>query len=1215
MERTRKTRQGSASRSSRSTARAAAKLRLSFLVAGVATLAPSAVRGNDDFEVIGYIDLAYLDGSNNESLYGWACVKDLAQSINVDLYYGGKAGDGGTFVARYLANQPSEAAVSTACADSGVGHRFVIPITPDLRHLAPGRRLYVHGINPLGNPNLPVISDGGAHIYSMNVFPVSAPTNATTDATPIISAAAWQAATGTANGSLSDAEVLLGAGVYYLDCKGTYAAGDPNGATCFDGSHARNLILGGAGAGNTQLIIRNPRAGMFFAQNASNLAFLGFSIDYAPAALPFTQGRITAVDPVAKTIQVLVDPGMPTDYTPGMPPSSSRFSHVPGSCGGIGMIFDPILPRIKAWSPSANDTVATGISGNTVTLYDNWQGLGTAAVGDRFVQTAKCSWVGDFYVSQSSNVLLDGITMYASQGLTTAWVQNSGVIFLNDVTIEPGPPVPNPTGGPPTVRLLSSDVDGAHFQQNWAQPIIKNCHFNGMADDALNVYSIGDFIVGVLSPTVVDATFNGPVQVNDTIQVMSSGGVVRGTAKVLSVASQPYGQLTLDTAITGIVPGDLLLDGSAAADTVVTVVSPTTVDVTGSTLVHVNDPITIQSSGGIPRGTAKVLAAAQPSRLTFDTAIPGMVAGALPPSGAFGAANGDVLFDVSAAGPGARVQNNVFGWMRGGTKMHSPGAQVLGNTFVASGPALRIMADLYFYEGPMPLATTVNGLPVGISVSGNTFTGGQPYGPPDYSGEFGQISLYDPLQPPYDIGFTNGTGPSNVSIVGNVFNPTDAPNYPIAIFQHDTSNITMSGNTFPAGVACPGDGDPSAVCAATDPPSLLACAAKLQAGTATILEIQGTVTCTGAGACAVAIVNPRPCAITIRGQAGAVLRRIDHYDYPLLSVHGASSLTLSDLVIDELESAPCDPISPTNPPADNSSCSRSIDVYGAGTVTLQRSSVLHSKAQSATLFSCHNVVVTGSRFVDAHLFGLQIAGVDQTMILEGNLFDRIASNALVLSSIHGTAAAPNVVKGNLFEHNHRENLYYMCGPLSNQPCPGGQMYLANDIQWLQIQGNVIRDGSSDTNPTTCNTTGIEVNTAIQNVAITGNDIHACNQSAVSADSATADADGGDVQNVTITNNKFYGNGTFYWGADVLNFPASAVSGTCSTPSCLTVAVGAMWPIPGNGVGWQSNDLASPSVGAGGGTLSTQPNGTAAVAAGTTAVLYDGTTVVDQQLAR
>jgi hypothetical protein len=110
--------------------------------------------------IAGNIDGVASSGTNQWIINGWACAQGLNSSINVDLYVGGAAGAGGTSVSRTLANKSSEDAVAGACRATGTAYRFQIPISSSLATSQGGKKIYVHGISPVGGVNSAIAASG-----------------------------------------------------------------------------------------------------------------------------------------------------------------------------------------------------------------------------------------------------------------------------------------------------------------------------------------------------------------------------------------------------------------------------------------------------------------------------------------------------------------------------------------------------------------------------------------------------------------------------------------------------------------------------------------------------------------------------------------------------------------------------------------------------------------------------------------------------------------------------------------------------------------------------------------------------------------------------------------------------------------------------------------------------------------------------------------------
>lgn len=108
----------------------------------------------------GWVDAIHPKGDGSYLITGWACASNFPQSISVDLYLGGPAGQGGVFINRTTANLSSEPAIAQACQSTGKNYRFQIPIPTSVAQRYSKRAIFVHGINPFGLPNVAIGNSG-----------------------------------------------------------------------------------------------------------------------------------------------------------------------------------------------------------------------------------------------------------------------------------------------------------------------------------------------------------------------------------------------------------------------------------------------------------------------------------------------------------------------------------------------------------------------------------------------------------------------------------------------------------------------------------------------------------------------------------------------------------------------------------------------------------------------------------------------------------------------------------------------------------------------------------------------------------------------------------------------------------------------------------------------------------------------------------------------
>jgi hypothetical protein len=334
------------------------------------------------------------------------------------------------------------------------------------------------------------------------------------------------------------AEVRLGPGRYRVRAEG-------NARICFPVVRAKNLTIRGV-PGHTEILIADLRDSGFNGAECDGLFIKDLTIDYETP--PFTQGTIRAAAPEEGAFDLDIEPGFPLPSTPG-------FAESPEPFGKWGMIFDPKRRAlktgapdhvfIKSWSPVRDRIwrfqVAAGENGK----------LRYMQSGDRFVHMARGGFAAvGFTWSRNSGV--ENVTVHASPGgaMVLLGCENISVRGLR-VRFRPG-----------THRLLTTDADGVHCQQNRIGPRIENCLFEGMADDAINIYAPPNIVLETRSPTQLVTTAGCRIRPGDRLQVMDPrAGIVR--AEVTAAQVQPQGNryaLTLDRPVPDIRSGSSARD-------------------------------------------------------------------------------------------------------------------------------------------------------------------------------------------------------------------------------------------------------------------------------------------------------------------------------------------------------------------------------------------------------------------------------------------------------------------------------------------------------------------------------------------------------------------------------------------------------------------------------------------------------------------------------
>ena len=327
-------------------------------------------------------------------------------------------------------------------------------------------------------------------------------------------------------------EIVLEPGKYRIG-----GAISHNAAITIEG--ASHLIIRGSG-NNTEIILTEPRQGGFFFANCRDVWIEDLVIDHDP--VPYTQGHIMLVNAEEGWFDLITQEGYPSLAEPW-------FAEAPKPYGQWGMIFDPNEPKLKAGAADFIFMESWRQLGKRAwrlhPVKEQWERLNDMQHGDRFVHMARHGKGGAAFFYRSKECGVRNITVYASQSLAVGTVA-SDRITVDSMTV---------ARRPGTDRLLSTNSDGVHCQQNLRGPIIENCHFESMADDSVNIYYYPNTVTGVVSDTVIRATRHGAIKAGDLLQFFEPGaGRVLAEVEVAKVEDAPdraY-RITLSRPVPGI---------------------------------------------------------------------------------------------------------------------------------------------------------------------------------------------------------------------------------------------------------------------------------------------------------------------------------------------------------------------------------------------------------------------------------------------------------------------------------------------------------------------------------------------------------------------------------------------------------------------------------------------------------------------------------------
>ncbi len=332
------------------------------------------------------------------------------------------------------------------------------------------------------------------------------------------------------------AEVILGPGIY----RATPAT--PRGA-CFPIQNVTNLLVRGAGP-STQILVTDPAAGAFFVGSAQAVTLRGFTIDYDP--LPFCQGTIRAVDTSSGSFDLEVEPEYPT-------PDGENFLKAVEPYGKWGMIMDRATRRIRSGTPDHYMTPRwehrEGRTWRFFTLDEHHRGnLRHMRVGDAYVHLARGHGTAVF-AQGCDGIRIEKVVVHSSPGLAVGLVGNRGEIVVRGLEVR----FPSRASS----RLLTANADGVHCQQNRSGPLIEECYFEGMADDAVNLYTPPNVLRETRSSTQWLVSPGAMILPGDRLQVLDpKTGRIRGEVRTVAVTPENRSfLLTLEKALEGAVPG------------------------------------------------------------------------------------------------------------------------------------------------------------------------------------------------------------------------------------------------------------------------------------------------------------------------------------------------------------------------------------------------------------------------------------------------------------------------------------------------------------------------------------------------------------------------------------------------------------------------------------------------------------------------------------
>ncbi|SDS85557.1 Ricin-type beta-trefoil lectin domain-like [Paenibacillaceae bacterium GAS479] len=273
---------------------------------------------------------------------------------------------------------------------------------------------------------------------------------------------------------------------------------------------------------------------VFEITNCVNLTIQGVTMNYDP--LPFTQGVVIFVDPVASTMKVQIDQGYPVAaYTARViifDPETRKQKEGVSTMFQAHATLDPILPNTLDIT-----SVGSGIN------VGDWATISTSPAVPHSIAVTNCSFT-----------TWRNATLHTSTGF--GYIEGSGICgtVMDNFRIVPGP---KPAGAL-TPPLLSTILDGIQFNNIQLGPTLENCMIQSTGDDAFSIQTPAYMAVLSASGTSEYIAFRSaplPLPAGDTLCQFFDL-----PSTIVSATLVPFGSFPLDPAIAAAIaaaqPGD-----------------------------------------------------------------------------------------------------------------------------------------------------------------------------------------------------------------------------------------------------------------------------------------------------------------------------------------------------------------------------------------------------------------------------------------------------------------------------------------------------------------------------------------------------------------------------------------------------------------------------------------------------------------------------------
>ena len=250
--------------------------------------------------------------------------------------------------------------------------------------------------------------------------------------------------------------------------------------------------------------------------HCENVTFRGATLLRDP--IPFSQGRVIAISPDGKAIDVQVSQGYPADF------DDKRFF--------------PKIDSIHAYNPQTRQWQDEDYAASEIERLgpDSFRFHGKrVASAEGWAPGAAVTWRGrgapDVELRECQGMKIVGVTIMNGSGFCVFEHGGAGGNYYS-YTVTYGPKPDGATEEP----LLASNADAFHSDQVRKGPTLEDCHFEGMNDDGIPIH--GAYALAISSEgsdAIFQVRYPPFCRAGDHLRLYDERGAAAGEATVVSV--------------------------------------------------------------------------------------------------------------------------------------------------------------------------------------------------------------------------------------------------------------------------------------------------------------------------------------------------------------------------------------------------------------------------------------------------------------------------------------------------------------------------------------------------------------------------------------------------------------------------------------------------------------------------------------------------------